>query len=52
MTPDENIFRSIVEASPFPVYVCSGEEMIITVANKATLKAWGRDTSVIGKPFS
>ena len=52
MTPDENIFRSIVEASPFPVYLCSGEEMIITVANKATLKAWGRDTSVIGKPFS
>ncbi|WP_207532642.1 PAS domain-containing sensor histidine kinase [Desertivirga arenae] len=47
----DKIFRKIVELSPFPVYVCTGKEMIITVANEATLKAWGRDNSVIGKPF-
>ncbi|NEU07404.1 PAS domain-containing sensor histidine kinase [Flavihumibacter sp. R14] len=52
MQPDENVFRSIVDASPFPVYLCTGDQMIIAVANQATLKAWGRDSSVIGKPFS
>lgn len=48
---NERTFRNIVELSPFPVYVCSGENMIITVANKATLTAWGKDKSVIGKSF-
>ncbi|WP_026898182.1 PAS domain-containing sensor histidine kinase [Daejeonella oryzae] len=52
MSFNENVYKSIVEVSPFPVYVCSGDEMIITVANNATLKAWGRDKSVIGQPFS
>ncbi|MEJ6980407.1 PAS domain S-box protein [Pedobacter sp. P351] len=52
MLASENIFRNIVEISPFPVYVCTGEDMIITVANDATLKAWGRDKSVIGQSFS
>jgi PAS domain S-box-containing protein len=28
-----------------------GEEKIIAIANDATLKAWGKDKSVIGKPF-
>ncbi|MEO3408078.1 ATP-binding protein [Mucilaginibacter sp. CAU 1740] len=51
MEPTENIFRSIVEGSPFPVYMCMGEEKIIAIANDATLKAWGKDKSVIGKPF-
>ncbi|MFD0792104.1 ATP-binding protein [Mucilaginibacter litoreus] len=52
MEPTEDTFRDIVNLSPFPVYLCSGEDMIITVANDATLKAWGRDRSVIGKTFS
>jgi PAS domain-containing protein len=47
----ESFFRNIVEASPYPIYVCSGEDMIVTVANSATLKAWGKDNSVIGKRF-
>ncbi|MES2268589.1 MAG: ATP-binding protein [Bacteroidota bacterium] len=51
LEPAESIYRNIVETSPFPVFVCTGEEMIITVANAATLKAWDRDSSVIGKPF-
>lgn len=51
MGPNESIYRHIVENSPFPVYVCTGADMIITVANEATLKAWDRDKSVIGKPF-
>ncbi|TWR31711.1 PAS domain S-box protein [Mucilaginibacter pallidiroseus] len=52
MQPAESIFRNIVELSPFPVFVCVGEDMIISVANDATLKAWGRDESVIGKKFT
>jgi len=51
LDPLESTFRDIVEISPFPVYVCTGDDMIITVANTATLKAWDRDASVIGKSF-
>ncbi|WP_121809680.1 PAS domain-containing sensor histidine kinase [Mucilaginibacter kameinonensis] len=51
MEPTENFFRSIVEASPFPVYMCIGEDKLIAIANDATLKAWGKDKSIIGKPF-
>jgi len=48
----ESIFRNIVEVSPFPVYLITGDKMIVTYANDATLKAWNKDRSVIGKPFS
>jgi two-component system sensor histidine kinase VicK len=46
-----SIHERIVEASPYPVYLCSGEDMVITVANKAALKAWGKDESIIGLRF-
>jgi PAS domain S-box-containing protein len=52
LEPSESTFRDIVEISPYPVYICTGEDAIVTVANNATLKAWGRDASVIGKPFN
>jgi PAS domain S-box-containing protein len=52
LEPTESIFRNIVESSPYPVYVCTGEDAIVSVANDATLKAWGKDASVIGKPFT
>lgn len=48
----ENMYSTIVELSPMPVYVCAGADMVVTVANKATLKAWGKDKSVIGKKFT
>jgi len=51
LEPTASTFRDIVEISPFPVYVCTGDDMIISVANNATLKAWDRDSSIIGKPF-
>ncbi|RYE57221.1 MAG: PAS domain S-box protein [Sphingobacteriales bacterium] len=51
MKSAESIYQRIVEASPYPIYLCSGEELIISVANKAALKAWGRDESVIGMRF-
>jgi PAS domain S-box-containing protein len=51
LEPTENFFRSIVEASPFPVYMCIGRDKLIAIANDAALKAWGKNKSVIGKPF-
>jgi len=47
----ESIYKRIVEASPYPVYLCTGEDLVITVANRATLNAWGKDESVIGMRF-
>jgi two-component system sensor histidine kinase VicK len=44
----ESIYERIVEASPYPVYYCTGTELIIAVANEAALKAWGKDSSIIG----
>ncbi|MBC7566650.1 MAG: PAS domain S-box protein [Pedobacter sp.] len=51
MKSTESIYQRIVEASPYPVYLCTGEDLVITVANRATLKAWGKDESVIGMRF-
>ena len=48
---DIHMFKTLFEASPFPVYLCKGEDLIVTIANKATLKAWGKNIAVIGKPF-
>jgi len=48
---DAFTFRTIIEASPYPVYLCIGEEMIVTYANAATLRTWGKTNSVIGKAF-
>ncbi|QPH39650.1 PAS domain-containing sensor histidine kinase [Pedobacter endophyticus] len=51
---DDNasIFYYLIEESPMPIGLYVGEEMVIKVANKALLKAWGRDKAVIGKPLS
>jgi len=51
LLPTEDIYKNIIEASPYPVYLCSGENFVVTIANPATLKAWDKDHSVIGKPF-
>jgi PAS domain-containing protein len=48
---EEHLY-TIFNASPSPIYVCSGENFIVKYANEATLKAWGKDASVIGKPFT
>ena len=51
MEKEPNLFRSLVEASPYPVYLIYGPELIIRAANAATLRAWGKTDSVIGMPF-
>ncbi|MFD2583772.1 ATP-binding protein [Pedobacter vanadiisoli] len=47
-----NIFNTLIEESPMPIALYIGEDMVIQVANKAMLKAWGRDASVIGKKLA
>ncbi|RYY60707.1 MAG: PAS domain S-box protein [Chitinophagaceae bacterium] len=47
----DSIFQKVIEESPSPIYFMYGNDLILGVANKATLKAWGKDDSVIGQAF-
>lgn len=50
--PNElELLQDIVDNSPMPVGVYLGKEKTIALTNKAILKAWGKDASVIGKTF-
>lgn len=51
ITPGKEILASLIEGSPYPIYLIMGEELRIAVANKATLTAWGRGNEVIGMRF-
>ena len=42
---------TIFNASSSPIFVCVGPDLVVEFANDATLKAWGKDSSVIGKPI-
>ncbi|RYF99819.1 MAG: PAS domain-containing sensor histidine kinase, partial [Chitinophagaceae bacterium] len=51
---DDNatIFYTLIEESPMPIGLYIGEKMVIKVANKAILKAWGRERDVIGQELA
>jgi len=51
---DDNaaVFYTLIEESPMPIALYVGEKMIIKVANKAILKAWGRDSTVVGQELA
>jgi len=49
--PTLEVYKTIINESPNPVYLCMGPGLIIALANKATLNAWGKNESVLGKPF-
>lgn len=51
IVPDKDMLASLIEGSPYPIYLILGEDLRIAVANKATLQAWGRDERVIGMRF-
>lgn len=51
MIPNKEILAGLIEGSPYPIYLILGPELIVAVANAATLHAWGKDKSVIGKTF-
>jgi PAS domain S-box-containing protein len=48
---NENVFKTLIEESPFPVGLYVGIDLVIHLVNKAILKVWGRDESVLGKTF-
>lgn len=52
MRLNNEILAGLIDGSPYPIYLILGEELTVAVANAATLEAWGKDKSVIGKPFS
>lgn len=48
---EQELFRSIVEASPVPTAIYVGEDITISMANQGMLDFWGKGSSVIGKPM-
>jgi|GEM_PF-3129820 PAS domain S-box len=51
MLNSEQRFRNLVLDSPMAVAIMRDKNMVIEVANKAILRAWGQPASVIGKPL-
>jgi PAS domain S-box-containing protein len=51
---DDNVavYFTLIEESPMPIGLYIGKNMNIRIANKAMLKAWGRDNSVIGQELA
>ncbi|MCZ4244791.1 PAS domain-containing sensor histidine kinase [Pedobacter punctiformis] len=45
---NSDLFNLLIEESAMPIALYEGENMVIKVANKAILKAWEKDCSVIG----
>jgi PAS domain S-box-containing protein len=43
--------RSFLESAPFPIGVYEGQEMTITMVNKAILEVWGKGDNVVGKSY-
>lgn len=48
LTDKSDFFNILIEESEMPIGLYEGEDFIIRVANKAILKAWGKDAGVIG----
>jgi PAS domain S-box-containing protein len=51
LAASEARFRSLVEEAPVATCLFVGREMRIEVANEIMLSYWGKDDSVLGKPF-
>jgi PAS domain S-box-containing protein len=47
----ENIFKTLVEESPYPVGLYVGRDMIIKLANQTMINVWGKSGDVIGKSY-
>lgn len=48
----ETRFRSLIEEAPVATCLFIGKEMMIELANDTMLGYWGKDKSVIGRPFA
>ncbi|MCX2477633.1 PAS domain-containing protein [Pedobacter sp. MC2016-15] len=47
---EQELFKSLVEASPIPTAVYIGKDITIVAANQGMLKLWDKDASLIGLP--
>lgn len=47
----ETRFRILVEEAPVATAIYTGREMIVSLANEAMLRVWGKDASVINRPL-
>jgi PAS domain S-box-containing protein len=47
----EDRFRNLFNEAPFAVALLSGSDFVVEMANGATLKLWGKDKTIIGKPL-
>ena len=47
-TDHSDLFNILIEEAKTPIALYEGDHLIISVANKAILKAWGKDDSVKG----
>ncbi|MDW8852997.1 ATP-binding protein [Flavobacterium sp. MMLR14_040] len=45
------LLKNIVDNTPLPIAVYTGNELKIELANPAMIKAWGKGTEVIGKKY-
>jgi len=48
----EERFKSMIEQAPVGVCLLTGRDLIIEVANDIMLDFWGKDASILGKPFA
>jgi len=46
------LYSTIIEESAMPIALYTGDDMVIKVANKAMLKAWDKDSGVIGQQLA
>ncbi|WP_417941449.1 ATP-binding protein [Flavobacterium sp. RS13.1] len=51
MYPNIRILKDIVDNTPLPIAVYTGEELIIELANTAMIDAWGKGSEIIGKKY-
>lgn len=47
----ESRFRNILQEAPVAATLFRGADLVIEIANELTLKYWGKDKSIIGKPL-
>ncbi|WP_153800748.1 PAS domain-containing protein [Foetidibacter luteolus] len=48
---NEQRFWDYINASPVPIGIYEGRDMVIKTVNESILRTWNRDASVIGKTF-
>ncbi|MBT1704123.1 PAS domain-containing sensor histidine kinase [Chryseosolibacter indicus] len=47
----EKRFKNLFAEAPFSAALLSGDDFIIEMVNEESLKLWGKDNDIIGKPF-